>query len=776
MAAKDDLEAREVDCSSAADYVALAREALAEPADADYTKDLLEKAELECQFPGEYVDVAEAAHGADLVEYADELYEQAEDACFEAGEFARLGQSLGSIRGDKEKAREMLEKAAAEAKALPDFLKIAQYAREALGDDEFAGSLLAKVEGDCQSIEDYKKLAGSVLGESGDAESARTFYGKAEKFAMDLPSTIAYAEGAAEIFDDKAWIGEILEEVESDCQFTKEFVTLADAYHRLTGDAEKVGELIEQAEEFAMTGEEQVQLAEAAFKLLGDREKAKEAYEKALGEISGRDELFGLAATIATELEDQELAGKVYAKVEGSLGSAADACKLARAVKSDLGDEEFVRGIYERAEQKFDAPADALVLAKDVLEVTGDRDRAAGLFKTCLAGTHGFADLGKLLDTVRAGVESDELNREVLTKLAGAAQKPTELLSTADRAIDVLEDRELAASLLDRAEERVTTLPEMKGVVEAVDRHLADDEERVSRVKEKLEKREANQGRYDEFQKREAELVTCRQFLALTAEVMAELDDRYYAAKLLSAAEEKLAGGIFEVGGYRELILAVGTHLGDQETVRRLLDAAADRVSTFADVRALARTAAQDLPDREFGGEWAKSFLAGRADGLAARDDAGAYEYTKLAGGVFGELGDQEWAGRLLAAAEEKAATPFEVCHVGTKFAELGETGKAAALYGSAVSKCVTAGDCVRLVTSFRDLGLGEQELREHYLSGGKSLLAGEKLRWAEGILELFGDKSWAEREYVGMAGSFSAPDDKALFQASQKIHFGKTF
>ena len=79
---------------------------------------------------------------------------------------------------------------------------------------------------------------------------------------MDFDSTVAYAEGAAEIFEDKEWGGEILEEVESDCQFTKEFVALAGAYKNLAGDDEKVGELMEQAEEFAMTGEEQNRVRE----------------------------------------------------------------------------------------------------------------------------------------------------------------------------------------------------------------------------------------------------------------------------------------------------------------------------------------------------------------------------------------------------------------------------------------------------------------------------------------------------------------------------------
>ena len=53
---------------------------------------------------------------------------------------------------------------------------------------------------------------------------------------------------------------------------------------------------------------------------------------------------------------------------------------------------------------------------------------------------------------------------------------------------------------------------------------------------------------------------------------------------------------------------------------------------------------------------------------------------------------------------------------------------------------------------------------------------AREKLRWAERILELFGDTEWARTEYVGMAAAFSAPEDRTRFLASQEMHFKKRF
>ena len=95
MASKADLESREANCNSVDDYVNLALEALAEPADASYAKELLEKAELECQMPLDYIKAADVAAGklGDKA-YAAELYEQAEDMLFELKEFTSFSHSM----------------------------------------------------------------------------------------------------------------------------------------------------------------------------------------------------------------------------------------------------------------------------------------------------------------------------------------------------------------------------------------------------------------------------------------------------------------------------------------------------------------------------------------------------------------------------------------------------------------------------------------------------------------------------------------------------------
>ena len=76
MATKADLESREAECNSVTDFINLAAEAMADPADADYAKELLQKAEIQCQMPLDYVATADAAAAMGDKDYARELYEQ----------------------------------------------------------------------------------------------------------------------------------------------------------------------------------------------------------------------------------------------------------------------------------------------------------------------------------------------------------------------------------------------------------------------------------------------------------------------------------------------------------------------------------------------------------------------------------------------------------------------------------------------------------------------------------------------------------------------------
>jgi len=94
MALKETLEPRESSCTSAQEFAALAREALADPKDKEYARYLLDQGESAAQMPPYYVAVAECALELDDQEFAMGIYEQAEEMCFDAMEFAAVGHSL----------------------------------------------------------------------------------------------------------------------------------------------------------------------------------------------------------------------------------------------------------------------------------------------------------------------------------------------------------------------------------------------------------------------------------------------------------------------------------------------------------------------------------------------------------------------------------------------------------------------------------------------------------------------------------------------------------
>jgi hypothetical protein len=347
------------------------------------------------------------------------------------------------------------------------------------------------------------------------------------------------------------------------------------------------------------------------------------------------------------------------------------------------------------------------------------------------------------------------------------------MLQTADRIMEILDDREFATSLLDSAEEGVTSLDEMKKVVEAVEKHLSDDAERVTRVKEKLEKREANQATYAAFQKEEEGLAKFHQFVRLADRVMAELDDRYYAAKLLRAAEEKLGELAFSVPSYALMASAVESHLGDSDWVGAILDAAGERARSFGDRRELARCALSDLSNRDLAKAWVRGVYEACESELGGRDEATVYDFAKLSSAVRDDLGETDWAAKLLDEAENRASDAFSMVHLARLQAAAGDVGKADGLRRQAILSSTSPEQCAQLVERLRADGLSDSDIRALYQTYGDTLAEpAVKLRWAESILDVWHDEDWAKRVYRELSGSMSSGTGRARWEASVQHRF----
>ncbi len=562
---------------------------------------------------------------------------------------------------------------------------------------------------------------------------------------------------------DAAYAKELMDRVADDCQFTKDLAACAIVYKAL-GEQSRAEELLQTAEDYCMSGEEQIALAEAKFKVLGDKAAAVGAYEKALKETANLDPLIDLAKNVMAVIADGAFAKKVLEKAEAKISRAVEYGKLAAAAAEHALDKDYAAAIFAKAGEKLSSVPDLLSLAGEVVKTLGDPQKAKALYERALAGATDFTAAKTLVESAKQAGDA--------AFLQAALKKAGDLAGATGEYIELAEglagagDKPGAAALLDKAEDAVAGLDEMQKLVAAVEAHLADDAERLARVKAKLEKRQANHARYLEFQQLEKEAATVKQFLALADRVQTELEDPFYAAKLIESAEKLLddTGGSYQFSRYKPILIAVDRNLDDADWLGRLLDRAAENAADFIAFKDLVATAAQ-MKHRELGVSKARAYLAARESALAS--NANVYDLAKLAEASYAATQDAAEAGRLLEAARAQARDHFALSHIGRLYASMGNAAKADELYAAAAASCGNGDECIQFIDRLRGFALPAETLKKWYAECGNHLSKpADKLRWAEGIADALNDKAWATEAYAQLAGQFA---NDARFDLSRR-------
>ncbi len=575
---------------------------------------------------------------------------------------------------------------------------------------------------------------------------------------------------------DAAYAKELMDRVADDCQFTKDLAACAIVYRAL-GEQDRAEELLQTAEDYCMSGEEQVALAEAKFKVLGDKAAAVGAYEKALKETNNLDPLIDLAKDVMRVIDDSAFAKKVLEKAEAKISRAVEYSKLAAAAVEHLHDPEYAEAIFNKAAEKLSTVSDLLALAGEVTKTLGDPQKAKVLYQRALEGATDFAAAKTLIESAKQTGDAAFM-QAALKKAGDLATATGEYIELAEGLASV-GDKAGATALLDKAEDAVAGLDEMQRLVAAVEAHLADDAERLARVKVKLEKRQANHARYMEFQQLEKDAVSVKQFLALAERVRLELEDPFYSAKLIEAAETLLDGTGYQFSRYKPILLAVDKNLDDTSWLSRLLDRAAENATDFIAFKDLVVTASH-LKHRELGVSKARAYLAAREAALKSDPNATVYDLAKLAEASFAATRDAAEAGRLLEAARAQAEDHFALTHIGRLYASMGNSARADELFAEAAATCPNGDACIQFIDRLKGFALPAEALKKWYAECGTHLSnPADKLRWAEGIADALNDRAWASEVYGQLAGQFSGAD-AARFELSRRSradlnYFGST-
>lgn len=562
---------------------------------------------------------------------------------------------------------------------------------------------------------------------------------------------------------DAAYAKELMDRVADDCQFTRDLAACAIVYKAL-GEQGRAEELLQTAEDYCMSGEEQVALAEAKFKVLGDKAAAVGAYEKALKETANLDPLIDLAKNVMSVIADGAFAKKVLEKAEAKIARAVEYGKLAAAAAEHVLDKDYAAAIFNKAGEKLSSVPDLLSLAGEVTRTLGDPARARALYERALAGATDFTAARTLVESAKQAGDA--------VFLQAALKKAGDLAGATGEYIELAEglagagDKPGAAALLDKAEDAVTGLDEMQKLVAAVEAHLADDTERLTRVKAKLEKRQANHARYLEFQQLEKDATSVKQLLALADRVQSELEDPFYAAKLIESAESLLDGTGYQFSRYKPILVAVDRNLDDTAWLGRLLDRGAENATDFIAFKNLVVTAAQ-MKHRELGVAKARAYLGARETALAGDASASAYDFAKLAEASFAATQDAAEAGRLLDIARARAKDHYALTHIGHLYAGMGNAAKADELLAAAAAACGTGDACIQFIDRLKGFALPAATLKKWYVECGNHLnTPTDKLRWAEGIVDALNDKPWAVEAYAQLAGQFAGD---ARFELSRR-------
>jgi len=431
MATRDTLTAKEASCSSPEDWAALAHEALAEPADAEYAKKLVDDIADDCQFTKDLVAVATVYKALGDDTQAAELMQRAEDYCMSGEEQIALAEGKFRVLGDKTGAIAAYEQALKETANIAPLLELAKTVLKVIGDKDFAKKIYAKAEAKAETVAaraaEYVKLgqaAAADLGEPAfvaelyeraaaklsapadllllansmnDPMRAKPLYTKVLEGSSDVQSLAKLLE-AAQAANDAGFVKLILEKMAGLATTTPELLSLTDGFMAV-GDAANASKTLDAAEDKVTSADEMQKVVDAT---------ARHFPEDTARLERGRQKLEKRIANQARYVEFQTL--------ENALSSVKATLHLAERVAVELADPFYAAKLLDRAEKMLaEEPfqfsrTQPLIVAVD--KHTDDTAWLARLLDESAAKTTDFIWFKEIVHTAAHLPQHAELGRE----------------------------------------------------------------------------------------------------------------------------------------------------------------------------------------------------------------------------------------------------------------------------------------------------------------------------------------------------------------------------
>jgi hypothetical protein len=314
MATRDTLTPREADCSSGADYAALALEALQEPADQVYAKELVDRVADDCQFTKDLAAVAIVYKALGEQDRAEELLQTAEDYCMSGEEQVYLAEGKMKVLGDAAAAGAAMDKALKETGNLDPLIELAKKAKAIIGDNAVVRKVLDKAMGKASRAAEFTKLAAGAA-EAGDKDYASSVFEKAAEKLSSVPDLLALAGEMTKTLGDPARAKALYQRALDSAADVPAVVKLIDAAKQ-AGDSAFMQAVLKKGAELATATTELLDLGLGLF-TTGDKGGAKALLERAETAVNNLDELQKLTDAVKTHFpDDSTWVGRVVTKLQ----------------------------------------------------------------------------------------------------------------------------------------------------------------------------------------------------------------------------------------------------------------------------------------------------------------------------------------------------------------------------------------------------------------------------------------------------------------------------
>lgn len=779
MATRNDLQDREHDCLSAAEFLEIAGYALQPPADPGYARQLAKRSEALCRTPHEFVTLAEfavqklhdARYGNELFAAAASIAKTVEHRLLIATSGAHHGMDAGTIADN-------LHRAAALAQDHTQQIAIARCARLECHNLMLADDLLQSTLASDTTLETHLQLIRDLLA-ADEPQLAELRHTQASRLCASMPALIEYTEARLHWFNDPDGALKMLGDAEADCQSTAEFTALATAYQNLFKDQERVDELMELAEEYALTADDQLDLARACWQDLSRWEHAETAYRNALNLLASPNRLIDVGTEIATGFGRRALALAYLTKARHIARDDEHMLRIATAMQHHAAAPDEAGATLIGAAKASTDPAAVERLAAHALTLKQTQN-AEQIYRHGLSLTTSCNAALTIANALLNTGLSNIIVREAIKAAETHARITLDFLRCADLVGSTLHDTPWQRHLLHCALQQVADLDELDAASHTIKQTFPDDpswNDPLTRIRTRLEHRREQ---YRWFQQAAATTSAFHVLLHTAHLAQAQLADPNLTRKLLLAAEQRMSSTHpADSAAQSALVIAISTLLNDQAWVLRHLNQLVQRSQSLPTSAAACRLARNTLP-ASTAADWVHQQLSAWAQRQHPGESANPITPTlRLASAVMRLNNDADWARQLL----QRLTLHSELDqHARLRIAltarTLGLTDMADEQAQAAIAdatdittlRAVTA----TLLNGYRGAQHRQwrQCIRQCYSQTAQRFARPlQKLLWIEGLVRLFGDTEAARREYIMLRRLRGNGLDAARFDHSYRTH-----